>query len=273
MTGPVCGGPGEATLDGRDGGSYLERAGGGAGSDGSSPLPALGRRPAASGRMGRKEGPNRGKGAIFDLDGTLLDSMGVWQEVDRIFFDRRGIPMPADFAHEVAAMQFGDIADYTIRRFRLHEDKRDVMEEWDRTARRLYATQVRTKPHAVEYIHYLRDSGASLAVATSLSPGLRQAALGHAGLLDCFDLTCSVDDAGQGGKESPAIFLHAAQGLGLDPGDCTVFEDILIAIRSARSLGMQVWAMYDPSSDRDWELIQREADGCMDDFDQAPRRL
>ena len=77
---------------------------------------------------------NEGKGAIFDLDGTLLDSMGVWKEVDRLFFERRGISMPPDYAHAVAAMQSGDIADYTIRRFSLDEDREDLMREWTDTA-------------------------------------------------------------------------------------------------------------------------------------------
>ncbi|WP_339349450.1 HAD family hydrolase [Bifidobacterium indicum] len=216
---------------------------------------------------------NAGKGAIFDLDGTLLDSMGVWAEVDRIFFERRGIPMPADYAHEVAAMQFGDIADYTIRRFSLDEDWKDLMSEWNDTAQELYATKVRPKPHALNYLHHLRNTGARLAVATSLAPRLRETALEHAGIRDCFDMVCSVDDAGPGGKERPDIFLHAARGLGLPPERCTVFEDILIAVRTAKSLGMRVWAMYDSSSDRDWERICQEADGGIHDFEQAPLRI
>lgn len=216
---------------------------------------------------------NLGKGVIFDLDGTLLDSMNVWQEVDRIFFERRGIPMPPDYAHEVAAMQFGDIADYTIRRFCLNEDRRDLMEEWNDTAQELYATKVRLKPHAIDYLQHLRRTGARLAVATSLAPDLREIALNHAGIRDYFDTVCSVDDAGQGGKEDPAIFLYAASSLEVAPADCTVFEDILIAVHTARSLGMHVWAMYDQSSDRDWGRICQEADGGIRDFNQAPLQL
>lgn len=216
---------------------------------------------------------NEGKGAIFDLDGTLLDSMGVWKEVDRLFFERRGISMPPDYAHAVAAMQSGDIADYTIRRFSLDEDREDLMREWTDTAEELYANQVRTKPHALEYLHHLRSTGAKLAVATSLAPRLRDAALLHAGIRDCFDAVCSVDDAGLGGKERPDIFLYTAKNLGVAPEDCTVFEDILIAVRTARSVGMQVWAMFDASSQGDWERIRKEADGVIRDFNQAPLRL
>lgn len=95
----------------------------------------------------------------------------------------------------------------------------------------------------------------------------------HAGIRDCFDVVCSVDDAGLGGKERPDIFLYTAKNLGVAPEDCTVFEDILIAVRTAKSVGMQVWAMFDASSQGDWECICKEADGVIRDFDQAPLRL
>ena len=85
---------------------------------------------------------NIGKAAIFDLDGTLLDSMGVWKEIDQRFFARRNIPMPDDYASVVASMQTGAIARYTINRFHLDERPEDLVEEWNEDALLLYATAV-----------------------------------------------------------------------------------------------------------------------------------
>lgn len=216
---------------------------------------------------------NAGKAAIFDLDGTLLDSMGVWDQVDIDFLSRRGITVPDDYMTTVAAMQFRQIAEYTISRFNLDDTPEQLMDEWDNMARIAYATVVEAKPHAVEYLTSLKKSGAKLAVATSLPPSLREPAMSHVGILDFFDVTVSVDDVGDVGKDKPDIYLLAAQRLGVKPSDCTVFEDLLTAIRSARAAGMKVWAMHDDSSNRDWPQICELADGMLFDFAEAPRTL
>ncbi|RSX53232.1 beta-phosphoglucomutase [Bifidobacterium goeldii] len=216
---------------------------------------------------------NAGKAAIFDLDGTLLDSMGVWDQVDIDFLGRRGIEVPADYMIKVASMQFQQIAEYTIARFNLPDTPEQLMAEWDDMARVAYSTVVEAKPHAVEYLRHLKSTGAKLAVATSLPPSLREPAMKHVGILDFFDTTVSVDDAGDVGKDKPDVYLLAASRLGVAPADCTVFEDLLLAIQTAKSAGMKVWAMHDDSSDADWTAICDIADGVLFDFADAPRIL
>lgn len=216
---------------------------------------------------------NHGKAAIFDLDGTLLDSMGVWDQVDIDFLAKRGIEVPADYMGKVAAMQFRQIAEYTIARFGLPDTPEALMQEWDDMARVAYSTVVEAKPHAVEYLSYLKRSGAKLAVATSLPPALREPAMKHVGIFDYFDQIVSVDDANDVGKDRPDVFLLAAGRLGVVPEQCTVFEDLLVAMRSAKSVGMRVWAIHDDSSDGDWPDICDLADGVLFDFSEAPRSL
>ena len=216
---------------------------------------------------------NHGKAAIFDLDGTLLDSMGVWDQVDIDFLAKRGIEVPADYMGKVAAMQFRQIAEYTIARFGLPDTPEALMQEWDDMARVAYSTVVEAKPHAVEYLSYLKRSGAKLAVATSLPPALREPAMKHVGIFDYFDQIVSVDDANDVGKDRPDVFLLAAGRLGVVPEQCTVFEDLLVAMRSAKSVGMRVWAIHDDSSDGDWPDICGLADGVLFDFSAAPRSL
>ncbi|MCB4916285.1 HAD family phosphatase [Bifidobacterium pseudocatenulatum] len=216
---------------------------------------------------------NQGKGAIFDLDGTLLDSMGVWDQVDIDFLSKRGIDVPDDYMTKVAAMQFRQIAEYTIARFSLTDTPEELMDEWDHMARVMYATVVEAKPYAREYLAQLKESGAKLAVATSLPPMLREPAMKHVGIFGYFDEVVSVDDAGGVGKDQPDVYLLAASCLGVEPGECTVFEDLLIGMRSAKSVGMKVWAMHDDSSDADWPAICGLADGVMFDFHDAPAVL
>lgn len=213
------------------------------------------------------------KAAIFDLDGTLLDSMGVWDQVDIDSLGRRGIDVPADYMAKVASMQFQQIAEYTIARFNLSDTPEQLMAEWDDMARVAYSTVVEAKPHAVEYLKHLKASGVKLAVATSLPPALREPAMRHVGIFDFFDVIVSVDDAGDVGKDKPDVYLLAAQRLGVAPANCTVFEDLLIGIQSAKSVGMSVWAMHDDSSNNDWQTICQIADGVLFDFNDAPQTL
>ena len=222
-----------------------------------------------AGRMGI----NTGKGAIFDLDGTLLDSMGVWDQVDIDFLGRRGIDVPDDYMTKVSAMQFRQIAEYTIARFDLADTPEQLMAEWDEMARVAYSTVVEAKPHAIEYLRGLKASGAKLAVATSLPPTLREPAMAHVGIDGFFDEVVSVDDVGDVSKENPDVYLLAAERLGVATTDCTVFEDLLAGIKAAKSVGMTVWAMNDDSSAGDWAEICDVADGVLFDFADAPVAL
>lgn len=213
------------------------------------------------------------KAAIFDLDGTLLDSMGVWDQVDIDFLNKRGIAVPPDYTTTVFAMQFRQIAEYTIARFGLKDTPEELMQEWDDMASVAYSTTVEAKPGALGYLHDLKAAGVKLGVATSLPPHLREPALRHVGMFGLFDDIVSVDDVNDVGKDQPDVYLLAAKRLGVKPTDCTVFEDLLVAMKSAKSVGMTVWAMHDDSSAADWPEICRLADGVLFDFHNAPRVL
>ncbi len=212
---------------------------------------------------------NLGKAAIFDLDGTLLDSMGVWDQIDAAFLAKRGITVPDDYMETVTAMQFREIARYTIDRFGLDDTEDGLMAEWDRMAHDAYTSVVQPKAHALDYLRYLKATGARLAVATTMPAGLRAPALGHAGMLDLFD---AIVDVGRG-KEHPDIYLEAAARVGVPAHAATVFEDLLAGVQSAAGAGMHVWGVYDESSAQSWPAIQSIAQGVLDDFAQAPRPL
>jgi HAD superfamily hydrolase (TIGR01509 family) len=143
------------------------------------------------------------------------------------------------------------------------------MREWNDMAVYAYSHTVRLKPHAKEYLMMLRKHGAKLAVATSLSIELCEPVLRSNGVDDLFHAICRTDEAGNG-KSRPDVFLLAAKRIGATPGNCMVFEDILAAVKSAKSAGMSVCAMYDKASEKDWEEIKRTADYAIVDFRNAP---
>lgn len=206
------------------------------------------------------------KAALFDLDGTLLDSMYVWKRVDEVFFAARGIPIPPDYGRAIAGMSFRETAQYTVDRYLPGEDWRDVCAEWTRLSQLEYARNVRLKPGAMRYLRLLRRAGVKLAVTTALTPDLFEPCLAHLGVDELFDVFCSTDHTGGRGKLSGEVYRLAANRLGVAPADCAVFEDVLAGIRGAKAAGMRAYCVRDRHSEKDFDAIAALADDMIDDF-------
>ncbi len=209
------------------------------------------------------------KAYIFDLDGTLLDSLWIWDQIDVDFLKKRGIEVPPDYIDAIYSMSFPESAEYTISRFGLPDKADDLMREWNDMAAYAYGNTIPLKPYAREYLHALKEKGVKLGVATSLPVVLYEPALKNNGLYELFDVICSSDEAACG-KTKPDIFLLAARKLGVDPRDCIVFEDNPQAMQSAKQAGMTVYGIYDETSKEQWQMITRIADGTLYDFKDAP---
>lgn len=209
------------------------------------------------------------KAAIFDLDGTLLNSMDVWEQIDILFLQKRGLPVPTNYATEICSRNFAEAAQYTIDLFKLSEKAEDMVKEWGEMAAYEYAHNVELMPHALEYILKLKEMGVKLAVATGLPEKLYLPSLKNNGVLDLFDVCCSTDEVKRG-KEYPDVFQLAAQKLGVRPEQCLVFDDVLPAVRSAKQAGMFVCGVYDKYSAHHRTEIEQIGDRYLIDFKDAP---
>ena len=187
------------------------------------------------------------KGAIFDLDGTVLDSTDVWTEVDKIYFRSHGLVLPPDYAHVIKSMNINEAADYTKARFALPESPAEIISEWLSLAKERYAHEVALKPFAREYLEKLYREGIRLAVATSNRRELFLPALERNGVSGLFTAVVSSDDVARG-KKFPDIYLEAAKRLELEESDCVVFEDVLSAVKCARDAGFYTVAVHDAAS-------------------------
>jgi HAD superfamily hydrolase (TIGR01509 family) len=199
------------------------------------------------------------KGAIFDLDGTIVDSMGVWLNVDIHYLQKRGFEVPADLTEQLQGLTFKDCAIYFKKRFGLSESIDEIMDEWNRMAYDEYAHNVKLKPGVREYLSYLKQEGIKIALATSNIPELLYATLKNNDILHYFDSISTVGEVSRN-KNFPDIFLLAAKKVDLNPMECVVFEDILPAILSAKSVGMKTVGVYDKHSEHDLEKIKKHAD-------------
>ncbi|HWQ74167.1 MAG TPA: HAD family phosphatase, partial [Syntrophomonas sp.] len=199
------------------------------------------------------------KGAIFDLDGTLLDSMGIWEQIDIDFLKKRDLEASEDYIQAVTPMGFREAAEYTVRRFGLKEAPGDIINEWNLMCRDAYEHSVRLKPGAEEYLFHLKQAGVRLGVATALSPELYRPALKSNGIEHLFYAFASLQEVLRG-KGFPDIYLLAAQRLGIGPSHCMVFEDIFSGIAGAKAGGFLTCGVYDPYSEYEWEKICKTAD-------------
>ena len=205
------------------------------------------------------------KGAIFDLDGTIIDSMGVWQQIDEAFLKRRHIMVDQDYIEAVKTLRYEDAAVYTIERYHLPETVQAVMEEWDEMALDAYQNQIPCKPGAKEYILYLKEKGVKLALATVSHAGLSQAVLKAHGLDTVFDVCTDVSQVSRG-KEEPDLYLLAAERMALQPEQCVVFEDILMGIQAVKRTGFVTCGIQDASSAAEKAAIQQTADFYLESF-------
>ena len=212
------------------------------------------------------------KAAIFDLDGTLLDSMGVWARVDEVFFAKRGMAVPEDYGRALAGLSYRESAEYTIARFGFTQSWQEIVDEWTRQARQEYAENVGLKPGAREYLRALAAAGVKLAVATALPEYLYAPCLKHLGIYDMFAALVSTDDTDGRGKASGEVFLLAARRVGEAPENCAVFEDVLEGVRGAKRAGMRAYFVRDDASKHHHGEMAKIADGAVDNFyDLLPR--
>lgn len=204
---------------------------------------------------------------LFDMDGTLIDSNGVWKDVDRTFLARRGLPYTHAYYEGVAHTILPLAAKFTKEYCRLEESCEAIVAEWMDLARDAYA-HVAVKPGVRAYLRQCRAEGRRMAVVTSSVPEHCRAALGQLGLEKYFERVTFAQQLALEKKE-PAVWLAAAKAGGVRPEDCTVFDDSIAACKGARAAKMRVVGVYDPFFAQD----RREMEGFCDVYIQSFEEL
>ena len=212
------------------------------------------------------------KGAIFDADGTLLDSMPMWSRVEVEYLISLGIAPQPDILEVMRSLGGHEVARY----FQVEYGVRETAEEMDYGINKLmgefYSSKVLPKTGAVQVLDELRARGVKMCVATATDKFLVEPGLRRCGLLGYFGkvFTCR---EGNTSKRSPEIYLSAAAYLGTDVSETLVVEDALYAIKSAKGAGFPVAAVYDMSSDSQIDEIKAICDVYFETLDEMLMEL
>lgn len=204
---------------------------------------------------------------IFDLDGTLIDSMWMWRQIDIDYLARHGHELPADLQDSIEGMSFSETAVYFKERFSLSDSLEVIKADWNRMAYDIYVNEVPLKPGVLEFLQYLKCKRIKTGIATSNSRELLLAVLESLGITEYFDelhTSCEVTR----GKPAPDIYLLVAKTLGVTPEHCLVFEDIIQGIYAGKAAGMRVCAVKDAFSVKQEEEKKASADWLIDSFSE-----
>ena len=205
------------------------------------------------------------QGAIFDMDGTLTDSMWIWEDLAKHFLEKRLIPPEPGQNALFHNMTFESSSQYLAQHYPLDMTAEEIQCEWMDMVYPYYEKELDLKLGAFAYLQHLRQCGVKLALLTSNFRKNGEAFLKRNGIFEWFDVIMTSDEAGKG-KENPALYLQTAKELRVSPQYCMVFEDILIAVQSAKSAGMMVTAVEDGASQAERDAIKRIADRYLVSF-------
>ena len=202
---------------------------------------------------------------LFDLDGSLVDSMWMWQDIDIEYLGRFDLSVPEGLSSEIEGMSFSETAEYFKTRFQIPDTIQKIKDDWNQMAWDKYTNQVPLKAGAREFVECCRQKGLRLAIATSNSRELVEHVMKVHGILEYFDSIVTSCDVVKG-KPAPDVYLEAAKRCGVAPEKCFVFEDIVSGIVAGKTAGMSVCAVDDAYSQHQEKEKRQLSDYYIKDY-------
>jgi len=209
--------------------------------------------------------------AIFDMDGTLVDSTDYWNQLSHEFLHSKGIfQIPEDLLTRIKHLTVAESVDVFIDQLGLAGNSAVLSREMNDMMARHYERDVPAKDGAADYLQALQRQGVTMCVASATAPDLIDLCLDRLGLRQYFAFILSCEEVGAG-KSQPDVYLTAARRLGAAPEEITVYEDAVHALFTAKSAGFRGIAIYDEQSPEDWKNMQDLADGWITDWKEAAK--
>ena len=207
------------------------------------------------------------KGAIFDLDGTLLDSMGFWDNVGENFLTAQGKEPREDFREKYYVLSPRETAEMLIDEYGVPGTPDEIIERMNNAAEVFYTNHVKPKPHAVELLEKLRAAGVRMALATATDRHLVEIAVNRLDIKKYFEGIVTCGEVGQS-KTRPDVYLKALSYIGCDIKDTALFEDAVVAAHTAKETGFYTVGIYDDTCKENEAEMRSFCDEYLTDFTQ-----
>lgn len=204
--------------------------------------------------------------AIFDLDGTLIESNSVWEKINRKMLQKRGIRFSEELPGKLASMTYDEVIE-AMHLAGVKDSGEEIINELNTLAIYEYRNNIFLKDNVKEYLDYLKSKSINIALATASPDFLYEPVLRNNNIYKYFDAFCTTDEVGKS-KDFPDIYLCAAAKLDTASHDCIVFEDLLKGIVSAKNIGMKTVGVYDFYSNDDIVTMRLIADKYIINFSE-----
>jgi HAD superfamily hydrolase (TIGR01509 family) len=205
--------------------------------------------------------------AIFDLDGTLVDSMDLWKNIDIKYLKKFGLSVPEGLNTAIQHLSFQEVALYFKKTFNISDSVEEIQKEWHAMAYDEYKNNIKLKNGVKEFLSFLKSKNIKMCIATSNTPKLVEAVLQNNNIYDYFESITTTSEV-ERDKSFPDIYLLAASRLNVSHKHCIVFEDILPAVLSAKSAEMKVIAVEDENAYQDKAELIKSSDIYIKDFNE-----
>lgn len=205
------------------------------------------------------------KGVIFDVDGTLFDSMGAWHDSGYNVLKSLGIDADKRIGDIFFSMTMDEVVDYIKENFSVNESRDFLKNGIHNQVEYAYRNEIELKPGVMRILDWVKDSKIPATIATSTDRFLIEIGLARLGIEDYFDEIYTATEVGKG-KNYPDIFQLAMDKMGTKPEETWLFEDGLYSMITAKAYGMPVVGVYDKVSHDDQDAIKQVADIYLEDL-------
>lgn len=206
------------------------------------------------------------KCAIFDFDGTLFDSMFIWDMVGEVYLRSLGKEPKPHMSEDIRALSLYQSSCYFKKEYEIDLSVEEIMEGINKTVENFYIHEVQPKAGVVDFLKQIKQKGVTTCIATASEYYQIEAALQRCHMEDLFDSIFTCTEVGHG-KDEPIIFRKAMEHFDAERDNTIIFEDALHAVETAKKDGFKVAVVFDSSEKRQME-IQQLSDFYITDFEQ-----
>ena len=207
------------------------------------------------------------KAVLFDMDGTLVDSMWMWRKIDEELFESQGMKMPDNFQKLIEHMSFTETIAFLKDEFHMKPSHEELAQKLQDLAQAKYEKEIKPKEGAVEFVKELKKRGIKTAICSSTRKHLIIKCTQANGIFDYIDVIISSCEVPKG-KPAPDIYLEASKRLQVPIENCIVFEDLPAGITAGKSAGIKVCAVADKYSQDKEKEIKEMSDYYIESYNQ-----